>query len=733
MKSHPATHFISRELSWLEFNRRVLNEATDAATPLLERVKFFSIVSSNLDEFFEVRVAGLKQQIEAGSTERSMDGRTPLETFIEVHEKAAEIVSRQFQCWREELVPDLEKHGIRFIHPGKMTPTCLKWMDSYYQQQVRPVLTPLGIDPAHPFPQLLNKSLNIILHLEIEKDGISSSRLAVVQVPQVLPRLVQLPSAADRRDYVFLGHLIGHYLADLFPGTKIMGFWHFRVTRNSELYIDEDDSRNLLSAVEQELHNRRRGAAVRLEVDHDTPPEIYEYLLETLDLTEKDLYLIEGPLNPARLMAICAGDHSPELRDKPFVSQIASGVRGVEDLFSAIRERDVLLHHPYESFGTVVDFLEQAAADPNVLAIKQTLYRTGGDPRIVGALMSAVRNGKQVTAVTELKARFDEANNILWARRLEEAGVHVVYGMVRHKVHCKMTLVVRRDEDRIRRYLHLGTGNYNPSTAKIYTDLSLFTSRNEFGEDVTNLFNLLTGIGHFQGARKLLIAPFTLQEQFMSLIRRESENAKKGRPARIIAKMNGLVDQTVIEALYEASSSGVEIELIVRGICCLRPGIPKVSDRIRVTSIVGRFLEHSRIYYFENNGSPEVYVGSADWMPRNLYNRVEVVFPVEDPALKNRIILEILSRQSADNTKAWSLNPNGLYSRKGATPGGEERQSQREFMQIALGKERRSDKGTVPKRKTPKTTQASTKKSKSALNAKKAGERSPRKSRPNQS
>jgi polyphosphate kinase len=710
MKARPPEHYISRELSWLEFNQRVLNEAMNPENPVLERVKFFSIVSSNLDEFFEVRVAGLKQEIESGVTERSADGRSAAETFEAIHQRVLAMVRQQFEHWRDVLLPLLDQSGIRFLKPADLRGVAKKWLDDYYHQQVRPVLTPLGIDPAHPFPQLLNKSLNIILRLEVEREGAPSQRLAVVQVPQVLPRLVQLPSEPNRREYLLLGHLIGHYLEDLFPGTRVLGYWHFRVTRNSELYIDEDDARNLLSAVEQELHNRRKGAAVRLEVDHHTPPEIYQYLLDTLDLEESDLYLIEGPLNPNRLMALCAGDHSPELRDRPFLAPIGASVRNSLDLFAAIRERDILLHHPYENFSTVVDFLEQAAADPNVLAIKQTLYRTGGDPRIVGALMNAVRNGKQVTAVTELKARFDEANNILWARRLEEAGVHVVYGMVRYKVHSKMALVVRRDEDRIRRYLHLGTGNYNPSTAKLYTDLSLFTARPEFGEDATNLFNLLTGIGRFQGAKKLLIAPFTLQSTLLELISRETRNAAAGKTARIVAKMNSLVDRTLIDALYEASAAGVRIELIVRGICCLRPGIPGVSENITVRSLIGRFLEHSRVYYFENEGSPEVFVGSADWMPRNLYNRIEVVFPIDDPALKARLKNEILHRQLADNVKAWELGADGSYRLSSASTGTPPCHSQVEFLNLSLeGHARRAarlaakhpQRSERPKAKTP--------------------------------
>ena len=684
-KTFTTAHFLSREISWLAFNQRVLDEALDASNPLLERVKFFTITSSNLDEFFEVRVAGLKQQIESDVVERSIDGRTASETLRFIRKRVRAMIENQYRCWREELVPALAKNGIELLDYPELNEADRHWVEQYYRANVRPVLTPLGIDPSHPFPQLLNKSLNIVVQLEIEQLGEVERRLAVVQVPRVLPRLVKLPREDDKPDFIYLGYLIGHYLADLFPGTKILGFWHFRVTRNSELYIDEEDIGNLLKAVENELHNRRKGAAVRLEVDAACPAEVYQYLLETLELTEEDLYLIDGPLNPTRLMAIYAGDHSPELRDKPFVAPTAPAFRGANDLFTVIRQRDVLLHHPYESFGSVVDFLEQAARDPNVLAIKQTLYRTGGDPRIVGALMDAVRNGKQVTAVTELKARFDEANNILWARRLEEAGVHVVYGIVHHKVHSKIALVVRRDEDGLRRYVHLGTGNYNPSTARLYTDLSLFTSHPDFGEDATNFFNLLTGISHFQGAKKLIISPFTTHETMMSLIKKETEAAAAKKPARIIAKMNSLVDREVIEALYVASQAGVKIDLIIRGICCLRPGVPGVSENIAVRSIVGRFLEHSRVFYFENGGSPKVFVGSADWMPRNFFRRIEVVFPVEEPALRDRIVNQILAAQLADNAKASLLNSEGDYIRPTVRKDSKSRSSQAEFMALALG------------------------------------------------
>ncbi|MEA3212180.1 MAG: polyphosphate kinase [Chthoniobacter sp.] len=701
MKTFSASHFISRELSWLEFNQRVLNEALSTSNPLLERVKFFTITSSNLDEFFEVRVAGLKQQIESDVVERSVDGRTATETFRAITKRVQSMVEQQYRCWREELVPALARNEIRFLTWDKLNAADRDFLEDYYHRKVRPVVTPLGIDPSHPFPQLLNKSLNITVQLDIERNGETQRRLAVVQVPRVLPRLVKLPRDDDRQDYVFMGYLIGHYLADLFPGTTILGFWHFRVTRNSELYIDEEDVGNLLSAVEQELHNRRKGAAVRLEVDRDCPAEIYHYLLETLDLTEDDLYVIDGPLNPVRLMAIYEGDHSPELRDKPFVAPIAAPLREAGDIFSVVRKRDVLMHHPYESFTSVVDFLELASRDPHVLAIKQTLYRTGGDARIVGALMNAVKNGKQVTAVTELKARFDEANNILWAKRLEEAGVHVVYGIVNHKVHSKIALVVRRDDDGLRCYVHLGTGNYNPSTARVYTDLSLLTAQKDFAEDATNYFNLLTGICQFQGARKFLISPFTVHDTMMSLIKRETDNAGAKKPARIIAKMNSLVDREIIEALYRASQAGVKIDLIIRGICCLRPGMPGISENITVRSIVGRFLEHSRIFYFEQAGEPKVFVGSADWMPRNFFRRMEVVFPIEEPALRDRLVNQVLAGQLADTAKASILGSDGVYARPPVAKESERRSSQAEFMALALGESKPRKKSKAAAKRYP--------------------------------
>jgi polyphosphate kinase len=690
-------HFINRELSWLEFNQRVLDEALDPRTPLLERVKFWCISNSNLDEFFEVRVAGLKQQMESEVVERSVDGLTATETFRAVTRRVRKMVEQQSACWQKGLRPALAEKGIHFFEFNTLDAKDLAWVEEYYQSQVQPVLTPLALDPAHPFPQLLNKSLNLIVRVEMMQAGELLRHLAVVQVPRVLPRLVRLPRPNGRQDYIFLGSIIGHYLADLFPGTKILGYWNFRVTRNSELYIDEEEGANLLKAVENELHNRRKGDAVRLEVEKTCPEDLRTALLGTLNLTEDDLYIIDGPLNPTRLMAIYEGDHSPELRDPPFVAPVAAALADRPDLFAAIREHDILLHHPYETFDSVVNLLELAAADPKVLAIKQTLYRTGGDPRIIGALMKAVQNGKQVTVVVELRARFDEAKNIEWARKLEEAGVHVVYGLVGYKIHAKMCLIVRRDDDRIRRYMHMGTGNYNPTTARLYTDIGLLTCRSQLGEDATNLFNLLTGISQFQGTRKLLVAPFELHDRMAALIQREAANARRGLPARIVAKMNALVDRETIEALYDASQAGVQIDLIVRGICCLRPGVKGVSENITVRSIVDRFLEHSRIFYFENACQPEIFVGSADWMPRNFYRRIEVVFPIDDGNLRERVASELLGLPLADNVKARVMQSDGSYHRAPLKPDDAAHRSQAEFVGRALPEKTKRTPGSNSK------------------------------------
>lgn len=688
-------------MSWLEFNQRVLDEATNPKNPLLERLKFFCIVSSNLDEFFEIRIAGLKQQIESGTVERSVDGLTATETFRAVTRRIRQMVEDQYGCWKQDLVPSLARHRIRLLTMDQVSDDARDWLGDYYHNEVRPVLTPMAIDPAHPFPQLLNKSLNIIVQLELPMGGRIVRNLAVVQVPRVLPRVVKLPGDESRQEYLMLGHLIGFYLADLFPAAKILGYWHFRVTRNSELYIEDEEAANLLKAVETELHNRRKGDAVRLEVDAHCPPPIAKALLNTLRITKDDLYLIDGPLNPTRLIVICEGDHSPELRYPPFIAPIARPLQNERNIFAPIRKQDILLHHPYDNFQSVVDFLEQAASDPDVLAIKQTLYRTGGDPRIVGALMTAVNNGKQVTAVVELRARFDEANNIQWARQLEEAGVQMVYGLVGYKIHAKVTLVVRREANQLRRYVHLSTGNYNPTTARLYTDIGLLTCHRDFGEDATNLFNLLTGICQYQGMRKLLVAPFDLHTRMLEYIQREGRNATEGLPARIIGKMNSLVDERIIEALYRASEAGVKIDLIVRGICCLRPGLKGISSNITVRSIVDRFLEHSRIFYFENACQPEVFLSTADWMPRNFFRRIEIAFPVESGALREHIIGELLRITLADNTKARFLRANGSYEYRRLKPGEKPHRSQFELIDLAVNPGRRFAKTSRAKGKYP--------------------------------
>jgi len=697
----PDEVFFNRELSWLEFNRRVLGEARSAGVPWLERLKFFCIAHSNLDEFFEVRVAGLRQEKEAGRGGRSPDGRTAAETREAVAASVRALLREARDGWRDELVPGLARAGIRFLHPAALGDAARAWLAAYYRERVHPVLTPLAVDPSDPFPQVLNKSENLITRATSRVGGEVRRRLVIVQVPRVLPAVVELPSAEGRMDYVFLADVIGAHLGELFPGAELEAPSAFRVTRNGELYIDEEETGSLLDAVEAELDNRRKGEAVRLEVSASCPVEIQEELLGRLGLDPKDLYVTEGPLNPARLMSVCAGEHSPALREPAFLARTAEGLGGREDLFAAIGERDRLLHHPDESFETVVRFLEQAASDPRVLAIKQTLYRTGGDPRVVGALMSAVRNGKQVTAVVELKARFDEANNIRWARALEEAGVHVVYGLVGYKIHCKAALVVRREDEGIRRYVHLSTGNYNASTARTYTDLGLLTARAEFGEDVSDLFNLLTGLCRFQGTRRLLVAPYQMAERLVEMMDREAAHARAGLPARIVAKMNSLVDPDVIEALYRASRAGVEVDLIVRGICCLRPGVEGMSATIRVRSIVDRFLEHGRVWSFANGGRPEVWMASADWMPRNLHKRIEVAFPVEDGRLRERVEEEILGRQLLDTAKARLLQPDGRYLPVARRPGTPARRSQLEFMELATRRETVQGKARHPPRMTP--------------------------------
>jgi polyphosphate kinase len=677
-------YLLNRELSWLEFNQRILEEALDPSTPLLDRLRFFCTFSSNLDEFFEVRVASLKQQAESETVERSPDGLTATETLRAIQPRVRRLVERQYSCWRNELRPQLARNGIRFMRFAELSDEDVKWVEDFYRRQVRPVLTPLALDPAHPFPQLLNKSLNTIVRLETGESGELRQRLAVVQAPRVLPRLVRLPrSDARQHHYLFLGDVIGHYLTDLFPGTRILGCWNFRVTRNIELYDNEEESSFLLKAVEVELQQRRRGAAVRLEVEQGCALDIRAMLLENLGLTADDLFVINGPVNPIRLMAVAEGDHSPELREPPLIAPAPAALRDEKDIFSVVRLNDVLLHHPYENFNSVLDFLKQAASDPNVLAIKQTLYRTGGDAQIVGALMEAVQNGKQVAAVVELKAANEETHGVQWPRRLEEAGVHVVYGLVGCKVHANMCLIVRKDEDAIRRYVHIGTGSYNPVTARTWTDIGLLTCRPAFGDDAASLFNLLTGICQFQETNKFLVAPFELHERTLKLIEREAANAREGLPARIVAQMNSLSDPAIIAALYNASRAGVKIELIIRGICCLRPGIKGVSDHITVRSIVDRFLEHSRIFYFENGCQPEIYIGSADWTPRSFTRRIEVVVPIDDGNLRERIRGQLLDTALKDNLKARFLSASGIWTRRRPKRGAAIHRSQDEFIKLA--------------------------------------------------
>ncbi|MGA2749273.1 MAG: polyphosphate kinase 1 [Verrucomicrobiota bacterium] len=677
-------HLLNRELSWLEFNQRLLDEALDASTPLLERVKFFCVFSANLDEFFETRVAALKQQIESAAAERSPDGLTAAETFQAIHRRVVRLVARQYACWRKDLRPALAANGICFLGFKELSKSDRAWVERFYRAQVRPVLTPLGLDPAHPFPKLLNKSLNSIVRLELADATERRRRLAVVQVPRVLPRLVKLPRQdSQRQDYVFLGDLIGHYMGELFPGAEVLGRWLFRVTRNSELYTHEEEAASLLKAVEIDLRHRRRGDAVRLEVEEGCPLEIRALLLENLGLGEEDFFIIDGPVDPIRLMAVVEGGHRPELRDAPFVAPVAAALREEPDLFAVIRRGDVLLHHPYENFSSVTDFLRQASADPKVLAIKQTLYRAGADAPIFGALVEAARNGKQVTAVVELRGRSEDGDKTLWARRLEEAGVHVVYGLVGCTVRAKMCLVVRKDDDAIRRYLHLSTGNYNPATAHFYTDLGLLTCRPAFGEDATNLFNLLTGVCQFPGTRKLVVAPFDLQARILALIDRETRQARQGLPARIIAKINALEDPQTIAALYRASQAGVKIDLIVRGICCLRPRLPGISQNITVRSIVDRFVEHSRVFYFENACQPEVWIGSADWTPRHFFHSIEVMCPIEDGNLRERLRGQVLEALLRDNVKARFLRASGAYARPPARHGAAPWRSQRQLLAAA--------------------------------------------------
>ena len=678
-----AENFINRELSWLEFNRRVLEEAQDATQPLIERVKFLSIFSSNLDEFFEIRVAGIKQQIDSGSTDTGPDDLSPTEIFQAITKTAHELVATEYALWNGEILPQLARNGIHMHKMNALSAEQAQWAHDYFRNEVFPVLTPLAVDASHPFPQVLNKSHNLLVRARRHDDP--EPLYAIVQVPRVAPRLIALPRAGKSApwDYIFLSDLVKEHVGELFPGLALEGVHAFRITRNGDLYIDDEEAENLLRTIEQELRRRNKGNAVRLEVKADCPRDFQLFLLDRFNLSDADLYLLDGPISMTNLSPLLGNDAFTKLKDRPFFPTHDPALPPGGDAWERLRREDILLHHPYEPFEDVVGLIEQAAEDPKVLAIKMTLYRTSGDSPIVAALAEAAANGKQVTAIVELKARFDEANNIQWSRKLEEAGVHVVYGVVGLKTHCKMFLIVRRDDDRIRQYAHLSTGNYHPRTARIYTDLGLLTSNPELTQEVATLFNTLTGLAEYPGFKKLLVSPFDLASRFKRLIERERDHALNGKPARIIAKLNSLVDEALITALYEASCAGVQIDLIVRGICCLRPGIPGVSENIRVVSIVGRFLEHSRIFYFANNGHPSLYLGSADWMPRNLYRRVEVTFPIESPALRKALIQDILPAYLSDRVKARKLQPDGSYIRLKPKPGEESSQAQLHFREQA--------------------------------------------------
>jgi polyphosphate kinase len=654
-------YYINREASWLAFNWRVLEEAEDQNNPLLERLKFLSITASNLDEFFEVRVAGLLQQLEDGFNDAGPEGLTLAQERDLLNRESHEFVEKQYRCWNDQLRPAMSEHGIRVLSLHELDSKAKAFVDDYCERELDPLLTPVTVDPAHPFPRVINKALCVGFLLRRRRRS-SLTYTGVVTVPRALPRLVRLPSEGTD-DFIFLADLVAYHASRMYHGYDIVSSAAFRVTRNSNLYLQEEEARSLLESVRAELHNRRKGDAVRMEIESDADPEIIERLRTVFELEPWQVFSVNGPVNLSRLFNIYEQTAHPELKFKPFVPRELRLTAKSKDLFEELRRHDILLHHPFDSYDAVVSFIESAAEDDRVLSIKQTLYRTSEHSLIVPALISAAPK-KEVTAVVELKARFDEASNIRWARDLEDAGVQVFHGLVGLKTHCKLSLLVRRDPDGVtRRYAHLGTGNYNTATARSYTDLSLLTADPQVTAAVHDVFSFLTAYAEHPSYDPLLVAPLDLAEKTLALIDREAEHARHGRPARIIAKMNALLDKNVIMALYRASQAGVDVDLIVRGICALRPGIRGVSDRIRVRSIVGRFLEHSRIFYFANAGEEEVYLGSADWMPRNLYERVEVTFPLRETLLRDRVRQEILEAYLADNVKARFLLPDGTYVR----------------------------------------------------------------------
>jgi polyphosphate kinase len=682
--------YLNRELSWLEFNARVLAEAESESVPLLERLKFHAIVASNLDEFFMVRVAGLKQQLTGEVGEIQPDGMTVAQQLSAVATRVHQLVERQAENLVGNLLPKLATTGIVIVKPEELPPESQAALDARFHSEIFPILTPIAIDPGHPFPHLRNKSLN--LGVMFQREAAVEVAFGVVQVPMMLPRLMEVSGVKSsdgtlaKHAFVLLEQVIARHVATIFPSVRLRGVYAFRVTRNFDMEIDEEEAEDLLQTIQQELRRRERGNAVRLEVAGEPTPASLAKLVKALKLDpERDVYRSTGILNVADLLQIVGRDERRELRDEPFTSLAVPPLRDSDDLFATIREADVLLHQPYESFDGVVELIARAADDPDVLAIKQTLYRAGGDSPIVKALARAAEAGKQVTAIVELKARFDEESNIVWARTLEQSGVHVVYGLLGLKTHAKCLLIVRREKGHLRRYVHLSTGNYNPSTARTYTDFSLFTCRPNLCEDASSLFNLLTGYSAPPKWNSFMVSPLGLHEAVLGLIAREAEHAHSGRPARITAKMNALVDADVVEALYRASQAGVPITLLVRGICCLRPGVPRVSENIEVRAIVDRFLEHGRAFHFANGGKDEVYLSSADWMPRNFHRRVEVMVPVEDAALRARLI-EILAISVNDNVKSWRLTSDGSYARVQARSGAPLLRSQARFIEATRDK-----------------------------------------------
>ena len=656
--------FLDRELSQLMFNRRVLAQAEDKSIPLLERLRYLCIASSNLDEFFEVRVASL---LAAGSVDGSLSTHPALvATLSRISNECHALVTHQYEILNQEVLPQLAANGVHLVRHNERNEAQRAWVKEYFDTEVRPLLTPIGLDPAHPFPQVVNKSLNFIVSLSGKDAFGRGTAIAIVKAPRVLPRVIRLPDHLSKSggvSFCLLSSIIHAHISDLFAGREVIAYSQFRVTRDSDLWVDEDEVKNLRQALKGELLGRQFGASVRLEVAKNCPEELSQFLLDQFGLHKSRLYAVNGPVNLVRLTEIMDHVGDPELRFPPFYPSSALAP-GSPDIFAALRESDILLHHPYQSFQTVIDFIRSAAHDPAVVAIKQTIYRTGMNSDLMESLITAARQGKEVTVIVELKARFDEEANINWADKLEQAGAQVVYGVVGLKTHAKVALVIRREEGGLRYYAHLGTGNYHPTTTKLYTDFGLLTSNPELGRDVNEVFMHLTSLTKPQKLNHLWMAPFALQNEIIKAIRNEAKIARAGRPGRIIAKMNALVDESVIRALYAASKDGVKIDLIVRGACTLKPGVPGLSENIRVRSVIGRFLEHSRIYYFRNDLTHDVYLGSADWMSRNLFRRIEVAFPVLDRALKRRVIAEGLNPYLKDNSNAWELEPTGHYQRR---------------------------------------------------------------------